>query len=546
MSVQTITKLDDHIKNMDNISKILLLKDEDNKYRTTYEKLDNSNHTGILDIGFTKSFNQETFSIMFFNPSVHSICAFNLKGAGGYSVQNGVLYLPNLKPANTEWFNKSLEKRGASIYLSTFDLASSMDPGRRIYVFSVARAVMKIEENKAIGVILVNSGIDFIDKVVKEMLMVPNQKSIIVDQEGRVVYDAYRKNITEEFDFELLNKLDQNDGVLKDIKIDGMDCLVTSKVSELTGWKLINIIRMGELNKNINQMAAATAVITIVMVFIALIFILLFSFRITRPMKKLMLLMNLLEKGDFDVKVRITGRNEIGKLARTFNNMTRKVKKLINDVYIEKINQRELELQMLKNQINPHFLYNTLESMRMVAEYNNIPKVSDMAFLLGKILRFGINTNKEIVTVKEEIEYLGYYVKLQNYRFGNSFEAVINIDESIEDCLIIKLILQPLAENAIYHGLAGRSQGGLIEVTGITEAENILFTISDNGQGMDEETLYNLNGYLQGLNNNFKSIGLKNVHKRIQLYYGNDYGIKIESIQGSGTSVKVMLPKVFA
>ena len=254
--------------------------------------------------------------------------------------------------------------------------------------------------------------------------------------------------------------------------------------------------------------------------------------------------MSFLEKGDFDVKVRIHSKNEIGKLAKTFNKMTTRVKKLINDVYIEKINQRELELQMLRNQINPHFLYNTLESMRMVAEYNNIPKISDMAFLLGKILRFGINMNKDIVTIKEEIEYLNYYIKLQNYRFENSFRAIINIDESICDCQIIKLILQPVVENAIYHGLSDRPQDGLIEITTAGDESNIIFTVKDNGHGMERDTVANLNNYLYDLNNSFKSIGLKNVHKRIQLFYGRDYGITIDSTLGFGTNVKITLPKI--
>ena len=254
--------------------------------------------------------------------------------------------------------------------------------------------------------------------------------------------------------------------------------------------------------------------------------------------------MSLLEKGDFDIKIRIQSRNEIGKLAKTFNKMTWRVKRLINDVYLEKINQRELELQMLRNQINPHFLYNTLESMRMVAEYNNIPKISDMAFLLGKILRFGINMKMDIVTVKEEIEYLNYYIKLQNYRFGNSFSVIVNMDESICDCVITKLILQPVVENAIYHGLSGKPQDGLIEITAAEEDNNIMFTVKDNGQGMERETMVNLNDYLDDLNNSFNSIGVKNVHKRIQLYYGRDYGIKIESSLGVGTTVKITLPRI--
>ncbi len=543
MSLQTIRKLDDHINNMSNISKALLLKDENGHYNTAFKKLDISNYSGSLDMEFTKSFNRETFSMMYFNPDIHSICAFNLEGQGGYSVQNGILYIPDFKPASHSWFDESVKARGSPIYLGTFDLANTSKKGKSVYVFSVARALMKVEDNKAIGVILVNSGIDYIDKIVSETLMVPNQKSIIVDRNSQIVYDTDKSDITGVFDHKLLDRLNQSNGVLKDVKIQGQDCLITSQTSGLTGWTLINIIQLKELNKNINQMAAVTSIITIIMVLIALLFVILFSYKITVPVKKLMLLMSLVEKGNFDVRIRMDSKNELGKLARTFNKMTVRVKKLITDVYLEKINQRELELQMLKNQINPHFLYNTLESMRMVAEYNNIPKIADMAFLLGKILRFGINTSKEIVSVKEELEYLNDYIKLQNYRFGNSFKASFLVDEAILDSRVIKLILQPVVENAIYHGLSSRAGEGTLVIAAEKAGKDIIFSVRDNGLGMKKETLLLLNDYLQGLNNQFSSIGLKNVHKRIQLYYGPEYGIRIESIEGEGTSVILAVPE---
>jgi two-component system sensor histidine kinase YesM len=252
--------------------------------------------------------------------------------------------------------------------------------------------------------------------------------------------------------------------------------------------------------------------------------------------------MKIVEKGDFDVKLKLTNRNEIGELCKTFNKMTRKVNKLINEVFIEKIRQKDLELQMLQNQINPHFLYNTLESIHMIAETNRDEKISIMAQSLGRILRFSISMKQDRVTIQEELNHLIDYIALQKVRFNNLFDITVNIDESIYKNLIIKMILQPIVENSIYHGLENIVEGGRINISGYVENSFVIFEIIDNGTGMDKTQVTNLNDYINGYNNFYKSIGLKNVNKRIKLYYGAEYGIEIFSTMGEGTKVKVILP----
>jgi two-component system sensor histidine kinase YesM len=252
----------------------------------------------------------------------------------------------------------------------------------------------------------------------------------------------------------------------------------------------------------------------------------------------------MVEKGDFDAKVKIEGKDEVNQLASTFNNMTDKIKKLINEVYINKIRQKELEMQMLQNQMNPHFLYNTLESIHMMAEVNRDKEVSRMARTLGKLLRYGIGRKQEQVTVKEEVEHLEDYIMLQKVRFEDIFVITVNVDRSLYECIIIKMILQPLVENAVYHGMENRSEGGKIEVKGYKSGEKIVFEVVDNGKGIDETQVKKLNDYINDRNNSFKSIGLKNINKRIRLYYGSLYGVEITSKIGIGTILKVIVPYI--
>jgi two-component system sensor histidine kinase YesM len=252
--------------------------------------------------------------------------------------------------------------------------------------------------------------------------------------------------------------------------------------------------------------------------------------------------MKLIEKGDFKVKIKYSSKDEIGKLARTFNSMARKMNNLINEVYFDKLKQKDLEVQMLQNQINPHFLYNTLESIHMMAKINKDAETSRMAVALGKILRYSINRNQERVTVREEIEHLKDYIMLQKVRFEDIFDIEVNVDESLNEKNIIKLILQPIVENAVYHGMDSVESGGKIEIIGYEKENNIIFEVIDNGIGMDEKLVEKMNNYINDLDDTMKSIGLKNVNKRIQLHYGSEYGVKVFSKQGIGTRVQVTIP----
>ena len=198
---------------------------------------------------------------------------------------------------------------------------------------------------------------------------------------------------------------------------------------------------------------------------------------------------------------------------------------------------------MLRSQINPHFLYNTLDSMRMAALNVGYDYLASMCELLAKILRYGVSSPKNLVTVEEEQNHLCEYITLINLRYSN---IVIqrNIDPSILQYRMLKLLLQPLVENSVNHGIGDDTENGMIQIWGFQREDMLVFMVTDNGNGMDEEHLQLLRDYLDDKNNAFKSIGLKNIKKRIQLYYGEKYNLSIDSRPGQGTSVTVTLPLI--
>jgi len=227
--------------------------------------------------------------------------------------------------------------------------------------------------------------------------------------------------------------------------------------------------------------------------------------------------------------------------------MINMIDKLVNTIYVTQIRKREAELHALQAQINPHFIYNTLESIRFVAKSNGDELTAEMAFVLGKLLRYSINIKNKIVTVNDEIMHLKNYLLLQNYRFDNRFTMVINIEKDLLEYKMIKLIFQPIVENSIYHGLEMKDEDGIIRLTGFRRQDMLVFDIEDNGCGMTEEQLEQLNERVNDFttfDQTEGSIGLKNINERIKLQYGNSSGITVLSRLGHGTTVRILLPAV--
>ena len=221
----------------------------------------------------------------------------------------------------------------------------------------------------------------------------------------------------------------------------------------------------------------------------------------------------------------------------------RSYSKMTQEVYQKRISEKDLNLQMLRSQINPHFLYNTLDSMRMAALNAGYAPLSTMCELLAKILRYGVSNSNNLVTVAEEWNHLSEYISLINLRYSH---VVIqgNLSPDIMECKMLKLLLQPLVENSINHGIIDDSSEGCIQIWGYRKDDTLTFTVSDNGNGMDKDRLKLLQDYLEDKNTAFTSIGLKNIKKRIHLYYGKEYELTINSRSGQGTSVTLTLPTI--
>lgn len=271
-----------------------------------------------------------------------------------------------------------------------------------------------------------------------------------------------------------------------------------------------------------------------------------FSNRVERFLKQ----MQKAAGGSFELEETLEGNDEISELYDYLGTMIYQIQRLLSEVYREKlhaerltIQQKDAEFKMLASQINPHFLYNTLETIRMKARKSKQYDIEEIVRMLAKIMRSTLQAGVSEVAVCKETELVEHYLKIQQYRFGERIKYHIYVEEGLEKLYILPLIIQPIVENSIIHGLEVKEGTGTIEINICSREENVVITIADDGMGMSGEKLCELKRKLDCYNEKGNHIGISNVHQRVKLKYGDGYGVKIDSVEGRFTRIEIWLPE---
>lgn len=307
------------------------------------------------------------------------------------------------------------------------------------------------------------------------------------------------------------------------------------------GWNVYAYIRLDALTADFSAQNRSLALILLITLFFAVIFSCFVSKSITRPINDLITKMKKIGEADKSTPAVVTGNRDIMVLSYTFDDMLVQIDKL-NQITIEKEKEKtSMQLRALQAQINPHFLYNTLEDIRSIALEYGVISISEMTKALAKIFRYCIS-KENIVTVREEINHIKNYAQIQHYRYGDRLSIMYYVDDAIMNCRIVKFILQPMIENAISHGIEPKRGKGVITIIGSKKEREIEFRIIDNGMGMTSEQIERINEDLADKRESSKGIGLINVDMRLKLHYGEKYGIIVESHLGEGTQVTVRMP----
>ncbi len=317
--------------------------------------------------------------------------------------------------------------------------------------------------------------------------------------------------------------------------------VVVIRSLDQTNWKLIGISFLKDAEATRVEVISFLGRLFMIAIILVTMIAVVMSRRISKPLVRLTETMDKVEKGDLTIHSYEDGFYEVSRLRHSFNHMIDRINELLERIKSEEQELRKSELKALQAQINPHFLYNTLGSILWMCERNDGKGAVVMVQALANLFRISISKGNEIITIKEELQHAESYLIIQKVRYKEQFEYSIDVDENIKNCKSLKIILQPMIENAIYHGIDRMVDKGKITIRIKDCGDTILMQVIDNGLGMPESVL---NHILESESSNSYGIGVKNVHHRIQIYFGKEYGLSFQSELDEGTTVNIRIPKI--
>lgn len=468
------------------------------------------------------------------------ISAINVYGDNGLNFETAGPSI-DLGDSRIYDFEKILPKDGSFVISPTY--SRYYQPVGNQYVISFYRQINDINNfSRKLGILRIDLNENEVSRIYKDIKLGSTGHIFVANKYGYVVSHTNKKELSKFIKDEPYFKpvFTNSEGYYREI-INGVDMLITYYTSKELNFVFIGMVPFKELINEAEVARRLNLFLIIIGSIFALILSYIISLKITQPIKKLTKLMKQVEEGELDVVVNIKRKDEIGVLGRSFNSMIGELKTLIEEVYKNQISRKEAELRALQSQINPHFLYNTLDVIYWTSRMENAPKTGEIVNALAKLFRLGLNRGSEITTLKNELEHLKNYLIIQKVRYDEEPQIEISVDPSLYEYNTIKLILQPLVENALIHGIADLEGEGRLRITGRAEGEEILLEVIDNGVGMDEQKIAEI---FQGDFEAKKGYGVKNVNERIKLYFGEKYGIKIYSEKGKGTRVEIRIPKI--
>lgn len=448
----------------------------------------------------------------------------------------------NLKLDTQHWYADAVGKYDH--YNLTSSHVQNVISGERPWVITLSRGIRNYTgEGDSDGVVFIDLNYSAISELCTQNSVGTKGYVFILDQDGNIVYHPQQQQLYNELQTENISLImNAKTDVVTAGKGDDEKIYALSH-SETTGWTIVGCMNMSEHLKNSRKARSIYVLVALGLIAVALVISSEIARNITFPIQKLRDSMKRVQKGDFSAaEIEVYSDNEIGSLTRSFNVMTHKIQDLMAQNIQEQEQKRKIELKALQSQINPHFLYNTLDSIIWMAEGKKNEEVVLMTASLARLLRQSISIENELVTIGQEIEYVRSYLTIQKMRYKDKLEFEINVDPRITHAQIIRLVLQPIVENAIYHGLKYKESKGMLKVHGYELGERIIIDITDDGVGMDEETLKHIYDKHK-VNYHSNGVGVYNVQQRLILYYGKEYGIIYHSEKGKGTTATVVIPK---
>lgn len=461
------------------------------------------------------------------------------------SVVPAARFRKNFKAEDEEWFVNALNKT-ENIHFTLPHVQKMFEKGDNSYkwVISMSRAVeITVGGSTEQAVLLIEMAYQGLEEVLDEVTLGNGGYIYLMDSNGDIIWHP-------KFELIASGRVKENnlvaagydDGSREEV-FNGTRQTVVTKTVGYTGWKLVGVIKGTGISLNMLKTRLFIVFVILLIIFIVILINSYISFRVTNPIRELEKSVKELEEGNLDADIYMGGSYEVQHLGKSVQDMKFRIKGLMQDIVSEHEEKRKSEFDSLQAQINPHFLYNTLDIIVWQIENEKQSEAVHTVTALARFFRLSLGKGKNIVTVKDEIEHVKNYLMIQHMRFKNKFDYEFDIAEDVLELPSLKLMLQPLVENAIYHGMEFMDGDGLIMVKAWREEDELYLSVADNGLGMTEDKVEMiLTGKSTSGNGRGSGIGVKNVNERIKLYFGEAYGLTIDSEPDEGTTVIIHLP----
>ncbi|URN92920.1 MAG: sensor histidine kinase [Candidatus Pristimantibacillus lignocellulolyticus] len=437
------------------------------------------------------------------------------------------------------WLQQENSMDGRSIFTATHNIETVN--GIQYPVFSIARELRVFDSGKKLGYIVIDVNPKFLQQILSEVTLGDREEIFVTTAEEELV--AVKQKDTMRGELSGLWQHEELEGVTH-ADLEGERQQIAYVTSEITNWKTVGIVPVTELTKETVLIRNTLLIIGTACVVLAILFSTFLAYRITEPLRSLTKLMRKVERGDLLVTFPVKQWDEVGHLGHTFNMMVSRLSELGYLLYETEIREKDAQITALQSKINPHFLYNTLGSISMYAEIKGNREVVTMTNTLSRLLRYSLNGRKERVSLQDELNHVKGYMTIQQMRYEDRISFQLQVEDELMDCEVIPLIIQPIVENALNHGIDRGIGYGAIDLICRRDDNKLVVTVSDDGTGILEEELSRLQWKL----NHSKDIGgsfgngLLNVHRRIVLHYGEAYGLSLQNIEPSGLKVTISLP----
>lgn len=426
------------------------------------------------------------------------------------------------------WYKAAL---GSKMPILTSARMQEFSMDKDNWVISLGRE-LKDEKDQHLGVLRIDLRYDTIESILQDLNLGEQGYAFILNQNKQVVYHPNPEFFSQEDkQQELINVLEMEDGELSREQV-----LIHRIALENTDWLLLGVASLDGVKRMQKDIIMVLGILVSVMLIVALGSSSIFANSVTRPIRKLEKAMAKVEQGVMDTKVSVMGSAEIQSLSNHFQDMMDRIRDLMDEIRGKEQSLRASELKTLYSQINPHFLYNTLDTIVWLAEFGNMERVVSVSKAMARFFRLSLRGGSELTTVREELNHVRQYLFIQKEHYQDKLAYEIVSDETLLDITIPKILLQPLVENSIYHGIRQLPGTGLIRITAARAEDALLLSVKDNGIGFKTvDTIW------QNSNTRLGGVGLKNVDERIRLYYGEGYGLVIRNDKDGGVTVTLRL-----